>query len=104
MRDQEDAMADHGEVQYASARGNDYPAHEQTYETFIQIVVLGICHVVNVVLALAIGTVLGHWGVMVGILVVATLIAAHGFATGARTPSAVMVLISILLLAFCAYV
>ena|ERR1700761_9661019 len=95
-------MADHGDVQYATATGNDYPSHEQTYETFIHIVVIGICHVVNVVLALAIGTVIGNIGVMVGILIVASVIAAHGLLTGARAPSGVMVVISVLLLAFCA--
>jgi hypothetical protein len=31
-------MADHGEVEYATAEGNDYPAHEQTYENFITLV------------------------------------------------------------------
>lgn len=94
-------MADHGEVDYAMATGNDYPAHEETYETFVHIAVIGLCHVVNVVLALAIGTVLGHWGVMLGILIVATIVAAHGLATGARVPSAVMVIISLVLLALC---
>lgn len=97
-------MADHDEVQYASATGNDYPAHEQQYESFTHIVIIGICHVVNIVLALAIGTVIGNIGVMVGILIVATLVAMHGLFTGERIPSGVMVLISILLLAFCAYV
>ena len=28
-------MSDHGEVEYATADGNDYAAHEQTYRTFI---------------------------------------------------------------------
>ena len=28
-------MADHGNVEYATADGNDYPAHEQTYESFV---------------------------------------------------------------------
>ena len=31
-------MADHGEVEYANATGNDYPAHEQTYLNFITLV------------------------------------------------------------------
>jgi hypothetical protein len=101
-RDQENAMADHAEVQYASATGNDYPAHEQTYETFTHIVIVGICHVVNIVLALAIGTVLGHVFLMTGILIVATVIAAHGLLSGERVPSGVMVVISLLLLAFTA--
>lgn len=95
-------MADHGEVQYASADGNDYPAHEHQYETFVHIVIVGICHVVNIVLALAIGTVLGHVAIMAVILVVATIIAAHGLLSGERAPSGVMVLISLLLLGFLA--
>ena len=31
-------MADHNEVAYTTADGNDYPAHEQTYEGFIMLV------------------------------------------------------------------
>jgi len=31
-------MADHGEVEYATATGNDYAAHEQTYLSFITLV------------------------------------------------------------------
>jgi len=31
-------LADHGEVAYTTADGNDYPAHEQTYEGFIMLV------------------------------------------------------------------
>ncbi len=29
-------MADHGEVEYATATGNDYAEHEATYNTFIK--------------------------------------------------------------------
>lgn len=95
-------MADHGEVEYATARGNDYPAHEQQYETFVHIAVIGICHIVSVVLALVIGTVLDHLAIMVFILIAATIIAAHGLLTGVRVPSAVMVIISLLLFGLCA--
>ncbi len=31
-------MADHDEVEYAMATGNDYPAHEQTYRSFVTLV------------------------------------------------------------------
>jgi Bacterial aa3 type cytochrome c oxidase subunit IV len=34
-------MADHGEVAYTTADGNDYIAHEQTYEGFITLVKYG---------------------------------------------------------------
>jgi hypothetical protein len=30
-------MADHSEVAYTTADGNDYPAHEQTYEAFLKL-------------------------------------------------------------------
>ena len=30
-------MADHNEVAYTTADGNDYPAHEQTYEGFLKL-------------------------------------------------------------------
>jgi hypothetical protein len=31
-------MADHNEVAYTTADGNDYQAHEQTYEGFVTLV------------------------------------------------------------------
>jgi hypothetical protein len=44
-------MAEHNEVAYTTADGNDYPAHEQTYEGFITLVKYGTLTVV-VILAL----------------------------------------------------
>jgi len=44
-------MADHGEVAYTTADGNDYPAHEQTYEGFITLVKYG-TFTVAIILAL----------------------------------------------------
>jgi hypothetical protein len=32
------AMAEHAELQYASATGNDLAAHEQTYRNFVTLV------------------------------------------------------------------
>jgi hypothetical protein len=34
-------MADHSEVAYTAADGNDYKAHEETYEGFIMLVKYG---------------------------------------------------------------
>ena len=47
-------MTDHGEVQYASATGNDYPAHEQTYRSFVTLVKVGIAVVVVILILMAI--------------------------------------------------
>jgi hypothetical protein len=92
-------MAEHGPLEYATAQGNDLPAHTQMYERFVHLVFVGGAHVVNIILGLAIGAVQGHWLVAFGILVVATIVAVHGFMTGARGSSAVMVVISLLALA-----
>jgi aa3 type cytochrome c oxidase subunit IV len=42
-------MAEHNEVAYTTADGNDYPAHEQTYEGFILLVKYGSLSVVVIV-------------------------------------------------------
>jgi hypothetical protein len=42
-------MADHNEVAYTTADGNDYVAHEQTYEGFIMLVKYGTASVVIIV-------------------------------------------------------
>jgi len=42
-------MADHNEVAYTTADGNDYVAHEQTYEGFIMLVKYGTISVVVIV-------------------------------------------------------
>jgi hypothetical protein len=95
-------MADHGHVEYATADGNDLPAHEAAYDRFVHLVFIGSAHVANILLGLAIGGVAGNWLVAFGIFVLATIVGFHGFLTGVRAPSLVMVLISLIALAFTA--
>jgi hypothetical protein len=95
-------MADHGHVEYATAQGDDLPAHEAMYDRFVHLVFVGGAHVVNIIIGLAIGAVGGHWLVAFGIFVIATIVAVHGFMTGTRTPSVVMIGISLLALALTA--
>ena len=45
-------MADHKELGYTTAEGNDYEAHEQTYEGFIALVKYGTIVVVAIVLGM----------------------------------------------------
>jgi len=92
-------MADHGPVEYATASGNDLPAHVETYERFVHLAFVGCTHVASIVIALAIGAVAHHWFYAFVILIVATLVALHGFMSGARAPSLVMVIISLATLA-----
>jgi hypothetical protein len=92
-------MADHGEVEYATAEGNDYAEHEGTYERFVHLVVIGILYVINICVALTVGGVVDHWFRAAAILIIGTGVAAHGLLSGSITPSAVMVVLSLLTLA-----
>jgi hypothetical protein len=47
-------MAEHNEVAYTTADGNDYQAHEQTYEGFIKLVKYGAGAVIFIVAMMAI--------------------------------------------------
>jgi len=46
-------MADHGEVEYATAEGNDYAEHENTYEMFLTLTKWGIGFLVILLLGMA---------------------------------------------------
>ena len=46
-------MADHGELEYATATGNDYAAHEQTYRSFVTLVKVGIAVIAVIVILMA---------------------------------------------------
>lgn len=47
-------MAEHSAVTYSTADGNDYAAHEQTYEGFIRLVKFGTAAVALVLILMAI--------------------------------------------------
>jgi Bacterial aa3 type cytochrome c oxidase subunit IV len=91
-------MADHGQAEYATATGNDLPAHEEMYDRFVHLVFVGCCHIANIVIGLAIGALTGHWFVALGIFIVATFLAFRGLRSGARLPSGIMVVLSLIAL------
>ena len=93
-------MADHGNVEYATATGNDYPAHEQTYETFILFTFVGIIYVINMVFGLAVGGVMGHWFTALPIFIIAVIGLVSGLMTGSKTSSYVAFAICFLIFAF----
>src|ERR1700678_3548134 len=96
-------MADHGEIQYATADGNDLPAHETSYSQFIQATFIGTVLVINILIGLAIGGVLGYW-LPAGLVLVAGVIAAGISAwTGSRAVILGMAAIASLTLLFNAY-
>jgi hypothetical protein len=96
-------MDDHGEVQYATAAGNDLPAHEAGYGQFVQATFVAAAAVVSILLGLAIGGVLGHWLSAAFILILAAVAAAISAWTGSRAVSIGMVAISALTLLVSAY-
>jgi hypothetical protein len=96
-------MADHGKVEYATATGNDLSAHEATYKGFVQLAFVGSALCVVIAIGLAIGGTTGRWGIALPLIfILGPIVAAHGLASGARTPSIVMVVIALLALAFAA--
>lgn len=46
-------MADHSEVAYSTADGNDYQAHEATYEGFLMLVKYGAASVAVLLILMA---------------------------------------------------
>lgn len=96
-------MADHGEVQYATAAGNDLPAHEAGYSQFVQATFVGAAMVINILFGLTIGGVLGHWLPAALILVAGAIAAGISAWTGSRAVSLGMVAISALTLLLNAY-
>ncbi len=80
-------MADHGTVEYATAPGNDYPAHENTYERFIQFTFVGIIFVINILFGLTVGGVMGHWFTTFLVIIIGCIGAGAGLVTGSKTSS-----------------
>jgi len=96
-------MAAHGEVEYATAEGNDLPAHEANYQSFIHVTVIGTVLVVNILVGLAIGGVLGHWLLLAAVIIAAVIAAGVSGWTGSRVPGVVVLILSLLTLLFSAY-
>jgi hypothetical protein len=96
-------MADHGEIQYATATGNDMAAHEAGYEQFLQGTFVGTFAVISILIGLTIGGVLGHW-LSAALILIATIIATAISAwSGSRTVIVAMTVISAAALLLSAY-
>ena len=93
-------MADHGTVEYATATGNDYPAHEGSYERFVLFTFVGIIYVINLLFGLAVGGVMGHWFLALPIFIIAIIGGVSGLLSGSKTSSYVAFVICFLIFAF----
>ena len=89
-------MADHGEVEYATATGNDYVEHESTYATFVKAAVVGTIFVINIVVALGVGGVTDHWLATLGLFILASLAAVWGLAGSSNVPGVVVLVLGLL--------
>jgi len=93
-------MADHGTVEYATATGNDYPAHENNYARFVHFTVVGILYAITVLLGLATGGVMGHWLLAAAVFVIGLVGAVPAIFSGTKTSSIVAFVICFLIFAF----
>jgi hypothetical protein len=93
-------MAEHGTVEYATAPGNDYPAHEQSYQRFVFFTFTGIVHIVNILFGLAVGGVMGRWFLALAIFIIAVLGAIPGLLSGSKTSSYVAFILCFLIFAY----
>jgi branched-subunit amino acid ABC-type transport system permease component len=96
-------MADHGELEYATAEGNDLPAHEAGYESFTHFVVIGTVLVLTIVVGLAIGGVIGHWLTAAAAIIAGIIAAAVSAWTESRWPGVVVLALSLVALLFSAH-
>jgi len=93
-------MAEHGTVEYATAEGNDYPAHEASYERFVHFTFIGILYVVTILFGLATGGVMGHWFLALAIFIIGLAGAVPGLLSGTQTSSYVSFVLCFLIFAY----
>ena len=93
-------MDAHGTPEYSTATGNDYPAHEQTYQMFTYLVLIGIILVINICIGLTVGGVRGNWWFGGPFIFVASIAGAVSLMTESKMPSYVLLAIGFLGLAF----
>lgn len=93
-------MASHGNTEYSTATGNDYPAHESTYLNFVYLVLIGIILVINICIGLTVGGVRGNWWFAGPFIFVAAIAATISLAMDTKLPSYILLAIGFLGLAF----
>jgi hypothetical protein len=84
-------MADHGEVEYASATGNDYEEHEGTYEGFLLFASIAVVCTVKGVLEV--------WWAIGLFMLLSVFTAFYGLATHSHTPGISVLALALLGLA-----
>jgi hypothetical protein len=89
-------MADHGEVEYATATGNDYEEHEGTYEGFLLFASIGVVCTTTIMISFAIGGVLEVWWAAGLFILLSVITAFYGLATHSHTPGIAVLILALL--------
>ncbi|MPZ56591.1 MAG: aa3-type cytochrome c oxidase subunit IV [Rhizobiales bacterium] len=92
-------MAEHGELEYAAAEGNDLPAHEASYANFVHFVYVGLLYAINIVIGLGVGGVNGAWWIAFAVFVIATIAAIFDLVGNTKAASAVALVLALIALA-----
>jgi hypothetical protein len=96
-------MAEHAELEYATADGNDLPAHETGYAQFVEFTIVSTNCLVNLLLGLTVGGVIGHWLPAAAVIIASVIAAVISLWTGSRIPGVVMLAVAALVLLLNAY-
>ncbi len=95
-------MADHGEVQYTTADGNDYREHEGTYVQFLNLAFALSAYAIAIVIGLAAVGATHRPAIGVGVIIIGTVLAIPALVTGVKSWSFASVGIALLGLAVAA--
>ena len=82
-----------------SSHDDDLRAHERTFHWFVHLAYIAVLHAGNVLVALAIGGVEGHWLTAGVFIFLASVFAVHGLSQGSKWPMAIILLLALLTLA-----
>lgn len=96
-------MAEHAQIEYATAEGNDLPAHEFGYSQFVEFTIVATNCIINILLGLTVGGVIGHWLPAAFVIIASVIAVAISLWTGSRIPGIVMLAVAALTLLFNAY-
>jgi hypothetical protein len=77
-------MADHGEIQYTTADGNDYHEHEGTYTRFLDMAFALSAYCISIVIGLAVVGATHSPSIGVGTIVIATFLAIPALVTSGK--------------------
>ena len=78
---------------------DDLRVHKRTFHRFVHLAYIAVLHAANVLVALAIGGVEGHWPTAGAFIFLASVFAVHGLSRGSKWPMAFIWLLALLTLA-----